>query len=115
MNDISKILKMASLFEALASEMSIEEAEKILNLHKGYDFKKLKSAYRMAIFKNHPDKNPNKTQEALEETKRINKAYARLKDLEFKNEEIRYNKPTYWEDSFGDQEDPYYKKTDTYI
>ncbi len=78
MKDIGKILKMASLFEALAAAMPISEAEKILGLHHGnYDNDSLSKTYKRKVFLFHPD--VNKSPDATEQMKKINVAFETLK------------------------------------
>ena len=77
---INNITDLAFQFEALAHDMSIEEAEELLGLVSGkYNHRMLKGAFRRAILKHHPD--TNKELGADELTRKIIAAYNRLETL----------------------------------
>ena len=52
----------------------------LLGIDPGADQQTVKQAYLAAVKKWHPDKNPDRTEEAEEKTKVLNQAYQMLKD-----------------------------------
>jgi DnaJ-class molecular chaperone len=75
--NVDYITKLAAQFEKLATDMTKEEAEAILNMPPEYTPHMLRDIFRGAILKFHPDR--NKLPDAHEMTKSIIEAYKILK------------------------------------